>query len=118
MGIGTDRNLGGGIGHLSTTSPCSSLRRTNLPMSSSTPITTAQLQCIKQGGPMEIVQVPYPSSLSPGEVLVWQKVIALNLIDTKQRDFSIMIEKWPHVLGFEGAGVIEAVGDDVRDLKV
>ncbi|KAI9833953.1 MAG: hypothetical protein M1819_003462 [Sarea resinae] len=85
-------------------------------MTSTTVETTAQLQCKQKGGPLEIVHVPKPT-LAPGEVLIRQRVIALNLIDMKQRDMGIMIARWPHVLGIEGAGVIEAVGSDVRDLQ-
>jgi len=85
-------------------------------MTSATAETTAQLQCMQQGGPFKIVHVPKPV-LAPGEVLIRQRVIALNLIDTKQRDLGILIQRWPHVLGVEGAGIIEAVGSNVRDLQ-
>ena len=85
-------------------------------MTSATAETTAQLQCMQQGGPFKIVHVPKPT-LAPEEVLIRQRVIALNLIDVKQRDLGILIKHWPHVLGIEGAGIIEAVGSDVRDLQ-
>ena len=85
-------------------------------MTSTTTETTAQLQCVQQGGPFKIVQVPKPT-LAPDEVLIRQRVIAFNLIDAKQRDLGIGISRWPHVLGIEGAGVIENVGSDVRDLQ-
>lgn len=78
--------------------------------------TTAQLQCMQKGGPFKIVHVPKPT-LAPEEVLIRQRVIALNLIDAKQRDLGILIPHWPRVLGTEGAGIIEAVGSDVRDLQ-
>ena len=79
--------------------------------------TTAQLQCMQVGGPFKIVQVPKPV-LAPNEVLVRQRVIALNLLDIKQRDLGIKVSHWPRVLGIEGAGVVEAVGSEVHDLKV
>ncbi|KAF6225879.1 hypothetical protein HO133_009881 [Letharia lupina] len=85
-------------------------------MTSATAETTAQLQCMQQGGPFKIVHVPKPT-LAPEEVLIRQRVIALNLIDAKQRDLGILIPRWPRVLGIEGAGIIEAVGSDVRDLQ-
>ena len=85
-------------------------------MTSVTAEMTAQLQCMQQGGPFKIMRVPKPA-LAPDEVLIRQRVIALNLIDAKQRDLGILISRWPHVLGIEGAGVIETVGSDVRDLK-
>ena len=85
-------------------------------MTSAMAETTAQLQCMQQGGPFKIVHVP-KHTLAPQEVLIRQRVIALNLIDAKQRDLGILIPRWPHVLGIEGAGIIEAVGSDVRKLQ-
>ncbi|KAF2802622.1 putative quinone oxidoreductase [Mytilinidion resinicola] len=85
-------------------------------MTSATADTTAQLQYMHQGGPFKIVHVPKPT-LAPGEVLIQQRVIAFNLIDVKQRDLGLLIPSWPHVLGIEGGGVIEAVGADVHDLQ-
>jgi NADPH:quinone reductase-like Zn-dependent oxidoreductase len=71
---------------------------------------------MQQGGPFEIVQIPKPT-LARDYVLIRQRVIALNALDCKQRDFGILISRWPHVLGIEGAGIIEAVGADVTDLS-
>lgn len=85
-------------------------------MASNIPTTSAQLQCLQQGGPFKIVQVPTPKP-EADQVLIRQKVIALNGLDQKQRDFGVLVEHWPHVLGIEGAGVIEAVGANVVDLK-
>ncbi|KAF2489841.1 putative quinone oxidoreductase [Lophium mytilinum] len=85
-------------------------------MTSTTTETTAQLQYIEKGGAFKIVQVPKPT-LAPGEVLIRQRVAALNLVDVKQRDLGLMIPSWPTVLGIEGAGVVEAVGSEVRDLQ-
>ncbi|MCJ1474329.1 hypothetical protein MMC13_002987 [Lambiella insularis] len=85
-------------------------------MTSAKTETTAQLQCMQQGGPFKIVHVSKPA-LGPNEVLIRQRVIALNLVDVKQRDMGILISRWPHVLGLEGAGVIETVGSEVRDLQ-
>ena len=85
-------------------------------MTSATAETTAQLQCMQKGGPFKIVHVPKPT-LAPEEVLIRQRVIAFNLVDAKQRDLGIGISHWPRVLGIEGAGVIENVGSEVRDLQ-
>lgn len=78
--------------------------------------TTRQLQCTQIGGPFNIVHVNIPT-LAADEVLIRQRVIALNLIDAKQRDLGIMVSQWPRVLGIEGAGIIEAVGTEVRSLQ-
>lgn len=77
---------------------------------------TAQLLCTKQGGPFNIVHAPKPA-LASDEVLVKQRVIALNGVDAKQRDLGIAVPHWPRLLGIEGAGVIEAVASDVRSLR-
>lgn len=85
-------------------------------MATKTAEATAQLQCMQQGGPFQVVRVP---KRAPGhdEVLVRQRVIAFNPIDVKQRDMGVLIPRWPHVLGVEGGGVIEAVGSEVHDLQ-
>jgi NADPH:quinone reductase-like Zn-dependent oxidoreductase len=75
-----------------------------------------QLQLTQKGGPFKVVPVPKPK-LGPKQVLIRQRVIALNLVDVKQRDVGVLIDHWPHVLGIEGAGVIEAVGPEVHGLQ-
>jgi NADPH:quinone reductase-like Zn-dependent oxidoreductase len=82
--------------------------------------TTAQLQLLSVGGPLELVQVLKSSlpALTPTDILLRITVIALNPVDAKQYAYGIGIQSWPHILGIEGAGVIEAVGSDVHDLKV
>ncbi len=77
---------------------------------------TAQLHLIHKGGPFEVTQVPkrFPA---PDQVLVRMYATALNGLDLKQRDTGLFISRWPHVLGIEGAGVVEAVGSDVRDFQ-
>ena len=77
---------------------------------------TAQLQCMGKYGPFKVVSVPKPA-IAPDQVLIRQRVIALNALDCKQRDSGFMIEHWPHVLGIEGAGIIETVGSDVSNLE-
>ncbi|RFU27771.1 hypothetical protein B7463_g8581, partial [Scytalidium lignicola] len=78
---------------------------------------TAQLQCLQKGGPFQIAHVPKPTTIAPDQVLIHQRVIALNGLDWKQRDLGIFISRWPHVLGIEGAGIVELVGSDVKDLQ-
>lgn len=77
---------------------------------------TAQLLCMQQGGPFQIIHTPRPT-LATDEVLVKQRIIALNGVDVKQRDLGIAVPHWPRLFSIEGAGVVEAVGPGVRDLK-
>jgi NADPH2:quinone reductase len=71
------------------------------------------------GGPevMEYREFPKPE-LRPGTVLVRNHVIALNYGDTFFIRGTYLVKPvFPDVPGMEGAGVIEAVAPDVRDLK-
>ena len=71
----------------------------------------------KTGGPevltWEEIEVGKPG---PGEVLIRQTAVGLNYIDTYNRS-GVYPLKLPSSLGGEGAGVVEAVGQGVIDLK-
>jgi NADPH2:quinone reductase len=70
------------------------------------------------GGPdvlkWEEVEVPAPG---PGQVRVRQTAIAVNYRDILVRN-GLHAVKLPSGLGLEGAGVVEAVGVDVRDVAI
>jgi len=53
----------------------------------------------------------------PGQVRVRNTAVGLNYIDTYQRS-GLYPMPMPLILGSEGAGVVEAVGPKVKDLKV
>ncbi|CAF4756332.1 unnamed protein product [Pieris macdunnoughi] len=61
------------------------------------------------------VSVPVPKQ---SEVLIEVKATAINPIDTKLRAPKPQIEKEPRILGFDGAGIISAVGEAVKKFKV
>lgn len=69
-------------------------------------------------GVLEVVQLPTPKP-GPGEVLVKMQYAALIAFDTYQLDRGYFLSEssYPHVLGFSGAGTVEAAGDDASDLK-
>ena len=71
------------------------------------------------GGPevlkWEAVEVGEPG---PGEVRIRQTAIGLNFIDVYVRTGLYPQSALPFVPGMEGAGVVTAVGEGVRDLKV
>ena len=52
----------------------------------------------------------------PGEVRLRQEAVGLNFIDVYHRT-GLYPQEVPFTPGVEGAGVVEAVGPDVRDLK-
>jgi NADPH:quinone reductase len=71
----------------------------------------------KQGGPevlqMDDVQVGEPG---PGQVRIRHTAIGVNFVDTYQRS-GLYPMQVPAVAGNEAAGVVEAAGPDVKDLK-
>ena len=73
----------------------------------------------EHGGPEKLVweEVPLPDP-KPGEVLVRHKAVGLNYIDVYFRTGLYKAPSMPVTVGMEGAGIIEAVGDGVTDLKV
>ena len=70
------------------------------------------------GGPEKMVweEVPRPGPRS-GEALVRQEAVGLNYIDVYFRTGLYKAPSLPVTIGMEGAGVVEAVGDSVTDLK-
>ena len=54
----------------------------------------------------------------PGQVRLRQTACGLNFIDVYMRTGLYPVPQLPSTLGMEAAGVIEAVGADVQDLKV
>ncbi|KAI0390139.1 GroES-like protein [Xylariaceae sp. FL0594] len=71
-----------------------------------------QLQTTKQRGAFEVVTAPIPRP-GPGEICVRPRAVSLNPIDWKNHQFGATVAQWPAVLGIEGAGVVESVGDGV-----
>jgi NADPH2:quinone reductase len=71
------------------------------------------IQAARTGGPevLEAVDLPVPAP-GPGQVLIRQEAIGLNFIDTYFRS-GLYPAKLPAVLGMEGAGIVEAVGEGV-----
>ncbi|MDA3920603.1 MAG: quinone oxidoreductase [Salinisphaera sp.] len=74
-----------------------------------------QIQFDTTGGPevLKLVEVE-PRAPNAGEVRIANKAIGLNFIDIYVRTGLYPVET-PSLMGSEGAGVIEAVGDGVED---
>lgn len=79
---------------------------------------TRALVVAEHGGPeapeLTSFDVPDPG---PGEARIEVRVSGLNFIDTYQREGVYPIAT-PFVLGCEGAGVVESVGEGVTDVRV
>jgi NADPH2:quinone reductase len=71
------------------------------------------VQIQRTGGPevLEVVDLPEPTP-GAGEILIRQEAVGLNFIDTYHRS-GLYPMKLPAVLGTEGAGVVDAVGEGV-----
>jgi len=71
----------------------------------------------RTGGPevLQLADVPTPSP-GPGEALVRQAASGVNFIDVYLRT-GLYPRALPFIVGAEGAGVVEAVGEGVTDLK-
>ena len=82
------------------------------------PVKTQAVRMHEAGGPevlrVEDIWVPDPGA---SEVRVAQKAAGLNFLDTYQRRGLFPSPGLPWVIGFEGAGVVEAVGGAVTKLK-
>ncbi|RUO96425.1 chaperonin 10-like protein [Jimgerdemannia flammicorona] len=70
----------------------------------------------KAGGELQIGEWEKPVPKG-NEILVKNKVVALNPVDWKQIKYNFAVPQWPFVVGADTAGVVEAVGPDVKNLK-
>ena len=72
---------------------------------------------IGPGGPemLQSIDVPVPDP-GPGEVRIRQTAIGVNFVDIYYRSGLYPITTLPAVLGFEGAGTVDAIGDGVTRL--
>ncbi|AIP62207.1 quinone oxidoreductase family protein [Burkholderia thailandensis] len=79
---------------------------------------TLAMAITQTGGPEALkaieIDVPEPGPL---DVRIRQSVIGVNFVDTYFRSGLYPVASLPAVLGFEGAGVIEAVGSEVTRLR-
>ncbi len=70
------------------------------------------------GGPEALVYEDVdPGAPGPSQARIRQTAVGLNYIDTYHRTGLYKLPSLPHALGVEGAGVVEAVGDGVTNVK-
>ena len=68
---------------------------------------------------LQIREVPPPTNIKDRELLIKLRAAGINPIDTKIRKRGTFYpDKMPAILGCDGAGVIEAVGANVRRFRV
>jgi len=80
------------------------------------PETSLQYQVSKPGGSFTEVSVPRPVP-GPEEICIRTKAVALNPLDWKSRNFGVMVQSWPAVLGVDAAGIIDSVGESIKDFQ-
>jgi NADPH:quinone reductase len=77
---------------------------------------------LTQPGSPEALQLqewPTPKIQRPDEVLIQLKAAGINPIDTKLRQRGTFYpDQMPAILGCDGAGIVQAIGTDVRRLQV
>ncbi|KAI1813384.1 GroES-like protein [Poronia punctata] len=65
-----------------------------------------------KGGSFELQTRPTPKP-GPGELLVEVKSVALNPADVLVRDQGVLVSNYPTVVGFDIAGLVVEIGEDV-----
>lgn len=67
---------------------------------------------------LQLQNVPEPSIQKPNQILVQLKAAGINPIDTKLRKRGTFFpDEMPAILGCDGAGIVQAVGADVKQFK-
>ena len=78
-----------------------------------------RIQFRAHGGPEVLEYVDFtPAEPGPQQVRVSNKAIGLNFIDTYYRGGLYPLPELPSGLGNEAAGIVDAVGNDVHNVKV
>ena len=68
---------------------------------------------------LKLQEIPTPKIEKPTELLIKLKAAGVNPIDTKLRQRGTFYpDDLPTVLGCDGAGIVEALGTDVKKFKV
>jgi zinc-binding alcohol dehydrogenase family protein len=68
--------------------------------------------------PQSLLDVDLPKPKAAGrDMLVAVKAVSVNPVDTKVRAPKDKVEKEPRVLGWDAAGVVEAIGEGVTNFK-
>jgi NADPH:quinone reductase len=73
----------------------------------------------RHGGPEELVVEDVAAGKpGKGQALVRHTAIGVNFIDTYHRSGLYPLASFPHGIGMEAAGVVEAIGEGVTEVKV
>lgn len=75
-------------------------------------LTHSAAMLLAKGEPFRVQTRPTPKP-GPGELLIAVKAVALNPADYLIQDLGLFVQNYPTVLGFDVAGLVVDVGDDV-----
>lgn len=67
--------------------------------------------------PFTIAEAPMPIP-GPHEIVVKTRAVAINPVDFAIQAFGMIIETYPHIIGYDAAGEIAAIGSQVTKFKV
>ncbi|MGH8081597.1 MAG: zinc-binding alcohol dehydrogenase family protein [Lysobacter sp.] len=69
--------------------------------------------------PQSLLDVELPAPTASGhDLLVRVEAVSVNPVDTKVRSPKPQVEAQPRVLGYDAAGIVEAIGENVSRFKV
>lgn len=86
-------------------------------MSTSIPSSYKAIHLDKPKAPWNVVTLSTPE-LSPNEVLIQVKALAINPVDWKIQDIGFFVSSWPAVLGEDISGTIISTGSSVKRFQV
>jgi NADPH2:quinone reductase len=66
---------------------------------------------------LELAELPTPEISAPDQILVRLHAAGINPVDIKMREGFYNIQPLPFTLGWDGAGIVEAVGEAVTHVK-
>jgi NADPH2:quinone reductase len=77
------------------------------------------IKIYKTGGPEVLIFEDYdPGPPGPGQALIRHEAIGVNFIDIYHRSGLYPLPSLPAIIGMEGAGIVEAVGEGVDEVAV
>ncbi|KAG8691261.1 hypothetical protein FRC12_021905 [Ceratobasidium sp. 428] len=81
-------------------------------------MSSTQKACIipAPGADIVLQDRPIPAP-APGQVLVKNTAVALNPVDNQHLHYPVLISGYPAVLGCDAAGIVEAIGEGVSNVK-
>ena len=80
---------------------------------------THAIKMYRNGGPNVLQWEEFdPGSPQSGEALIRHEAVGLNFIDVYHRTGLYPLPRLPAIPGLEGAGIVEAVGKDVHEVRV